>query len=72
MKKLLFTIGVAMVLASCSTANYATHEVSETSTMRREAIIYDDHVVIVTRQRFTVEQYNRLVAATINNRNDNN
>ena len=72
MKKLLFTIGVAMVLASCSIANYATHEVSETPTMRREAIIYDDHVVIVTRQRFTVEQYNRLVAATINNRNDNN
>jgi len=61
-----------MVLASCSTANYATHKVSETPTMRREAIIYDDHVVIVTRQRFTVEQYNRLVAATINNRNDNN
>lgn len=72
MKKLLFTIGVATVLTACSTANYATHEVSETPTMRCEAIIYDDHVVIVTRQRFTVEQYNRLVAATINNRNDNN
>lgn len=72
MKKLLFTIGVVMVLASCSTANYATHEVSETPTMRREAIIYDDHVVIVTRQRFTVEQYNRLVANTIQNRDERN
>jgi len=40
--------------------------------MRREAIIYDDHVIIVTRQRFTVEQYNRLVANTIQNRDERN
>jgi hypothetical protein len=72
MKKLLFTIGVATVLTACSTANYATHNVSETPTMRREAIIYDDHVVIVTRQKFTIEQYNRLVANTIQNREERN
>jgi len=68
---LLFLIMLGMTTA-CSTANYATHEVSETPTMRREAIIYDDHVVIVTRQRFTVEQYNRLVANTIQNREERN
>ena len=72
MKKLLFTIGVATVLTACSTANYATHEVSETPTMRREAIIYDDHVVIVTRTKMSIEQYNRIVAVTVNNREERN
>jgi hypothetical protein len=38
--------------------------------MKREAIIYDDHVVIVTRQKFTIEQYNRLVANTVQNREE--
>jgi hypothetical protein len=40
MKKLLFTIGVATVLTACSTANYATHNVSETPTMKRVKSIY--------------------------------
>jgi uncharacterized lipoprotein YajG len=70
MKKLLLGIGVAMVLASCSTSNFATHNVSETPTTTRQAIIYDDHVVIVTRTKLSVEQYNRMVATTVHNREE--
>jgi hypothetical protein len=72
MKKLLFTIGVATVLTACSTANYATHKVSETPTTTRQALIFDDHVEIVTRTKMSVEQYNRIVAITVNNREERN
>ena len=72
MKKLLFTIGVATVLTACSTANYATHKVSETPTTTRQALIFDDHVVIVTKTKMSIEQYNRIVAVTVNNREEGN
>jgi hypothetical protein len=72
MKKLLFTIGVATVLTGCSTANYATHKVSETPTTTRQALIFDDHVEIVTRTKMSIEQYNRIVAITVNNREERN
>ena len=72
MKKLLFTIGVATVLTSCSTADFATHKVSETPTRKQMAFIYDDHVEIVTRTKMSIEQYNRMVAATVNNREERN
>jgi hypothetical protein len=72
MKKLLFTIGVATVLTACSTANYATHKVSETPTTTRQALIFDDHVEIVTRTKMSIEQYNRIVAVTVNNREERN
>jgi hypothetical protein len=72
MKKLLFTIGVATVLTACSTANYATHKVSETPTTTRQALIFDDHVEIVTRTKMSIEQYNRIVAITVNNREERN
>jgi hypothetical protein len=72
MKKLLFTIGVATVLTACSTANYATHKVSETPTTTRQALIFDDHVEIVTRTKMSIEQYNRMVAVTVNNREERN
>ena len=72
MKKLLFTIGVATVLTACSTANYATHNVSETPTTTRQALIFDDHVEIVTRTKMSIEQYNRIVAVTVNNREERN
>ena len=72
MKKLLFTIGVATVLTGCSTANYATHKVSETPTTTRQALIFDDHVEIVTRTKMSIEQYNRMVAVTVNNREERN
>jgi hypothetical protein len=72
MKKLLLSIGVATVLTACSTANYATHKVSETPTTTRQALIFDDHVEIVTRTKMSVEQYNRIVAITVNNREERN
>jgi hypothetical protein len=72
MKKLLFTIGVATVLTACSTTNYATHKVSETPTTTRQALIFDDHVEIVTRTKMSIEQYNRIVAITVNNREERN
>ena len=72
MKKILFTIGVATVLTACSTANYATHNVSETPTTTRQALIFDDHVEIVTRTKMSIEQYNRIVAITVNNREERN
>lgn len=72
MKKILFTIGVATVLTACSTANYATHNVSETPTMKRQVYIFDDHVEIHTRTKMSVEQYNRIVANTIQNRDERN
>lgn len=72
MKKLLFTIGVATVLTGCSTANFATHKVSETPTMKRQVYIFDDHVEIHTRTKMSIEQYNRIVATTVNNRDERN
>jgi hypothetical protein len=72
MKKLLFTIGVATVLTACSTANYATHKVSETPTTTRQALIFDDHVEIVTRTKMSIEQYNRIVAITVQNKEERN
>ena len=72
MKKLLFTIGVATVLTACSTTNYTTHKVSETPTTTRQALIFDDHVEIVTRTKMSIEQYNRIVAITVNNREERN
>jgi len=67
MKKLLL-IGVALVMASCSTSNYAVHSIKETPKTTRQALIYDDHVVIVTKTRFTLEEYRQLVAVSENNK----
>jgi len=72
MKKVLALIGVVMVLTSCSTANFATHNVSETPTRKQMAFIYDDHVEIVTRTKMSIEQYNRMIAITVNNRDERN
>jgi PBP1b-binding outer membrane lipoprotein LpoB len=72
MKKLLLAIGVAMVLTGCSTTNFATHKVSETPTMKRQVYIFDDYVEIHTRTRMSVEQYNKIVATTVNNRDERN
>ena len=68
---LLFLIMLGMTTA-CSTTDFATHNISETPTIKRMAFIYDDHVEIITTQKFTVEQYNRLVANTIQNRDERN
>jgi hypothetical protein len=56
MKKYIL-IGVALVMTACSSTNYATHKIKETPTFTRQALIYDTHVVIVTRTTLTPEQY---------------
>jgi hypothetical protein len=67
MKKFIL-IGVALVMTACSTTNYAVHNIKETPKTTRQALIYDDHVVIVTRTRFTLEEYNRIVAVSVENK----
>jgi hypothetical protein len=70
MKNILTILGVALVMSACSTANYATHSIRTTPTTTRQALIYDDHVVIVTRTKMSVEDYNRIVAVSLNNREE--
>jgi hypothetical protein len=72
MKNILTILGVALVMSACSTANYATHSIHTTPTTTRQALIYDDHVVIVTRTKMSVEDYNRIVAVSLNNREERN
>jgi hypothetical protein len=72
MKNILTILGVALVMSACSTANYATHSIRTTPTTTRQALIYDDHVVIVTRTKMSVEDYNRIVAVSLNNREERN
>ena len=69
MKKLLL-IGVALVIASCSSTNFVAHKVHETPKTTREALIYEDHVIIVTRTKLTLDEYNKIVAITVNNREE--
>jgi len=66
MKNILISLGVALVMSACSTANHATHSIRNTPTTTRQALIYDDHVVIVTRTKMSIEDYNRIVAVSIN------
>jgi uncharacterized protein YceK len=72
MKNILIILGVALVMSACSTSNFATHSIHTTPTTTRQALIYDDHVVIVTRTKMSVEDYNRIVAVSLNNREERN
>jgi hypothetical protein len=72
MKNILISLGVALVMSACSTANYATHSIRTTPTTTRQALIYDDHVVIVTRTKMSVEDYNRIVSVSVKNREERN
>jgi len=67
MKKLIL-IGVAAVLTACSSSEFIAHKISETPEMTRQALIFEDHVVIVTRTTMSKEKYYALVAQTVNNR----
>jgi len=69
MKKLLL-IGVALVMTACSSTNFVTHDVHESPKTTRQALIYEDHVVIVTRTKLTLDEYNRMVASTVQNREE--
>lgn len=63
MKRLviLFTL---FLFASCSSTQQM---ISETPTSTRQAIVYEDKVVIVTKTTITKEHYERLVAARVQN-----
>jgi hypothetical protein len=69
MKKLLL-IGVALVMTACSSTNFVAHEVHESPKTTRQALIYEDHVVIVTRTKLTLEEYNKMIALTVQNREE--
>jgi hypothetical protein len=66
MKNILTILGVALVMSACSTANYATHSIRNTPTTTRQALIYDDHVVIVTKTKMSIEDYNKIIAVSVN------
>jgi len=71
MKKLLL-IGVALVMTACSSTNFVAHKISETPKTTRQALIFEDHVVIVTRTRLTLDEYNRIVAVSVQNKEERN
>jgi uncharacterized protein YceK len=66
MKNILILLGVALVMSACSTVNYATHSIRNTPTTTRQALIYDDHVVIVTKTKMSIEDYNKIIAVSVN------
>jgi uncharacterized protein YceK len=70
MKNIFILLGVALVMSACSTANFATHSIHTTPTTTRQALIYDNHVVIVTRTKMSVEDYNKIVAVSVQNREE--
>jgi len=72
MKNILTILGVALVMSACSTTNFATHTIRTTPSTTRQALIYDDHVVIVTKTKMSIEDYNRIVAISIQNREERN
>ena len=72
MKNIFTILGVALVMSACSTTNFATHNISTNPHTTRQALIYDDHVVIVTRTKMSVEDYNRIVAVTVQNKEERN
>jgi len=71
MKKLLL-IGVALVMTACSSTNFVSHKLSETPKTTRQALIFEDHVVIVTKTRLTLDEYNRIVAVSVQNKEERN
>jgi len=67
MKKFIL-IGVALVMTACSTTNYAVHNIKETPKTTRQALIYDDHVVIVTKTKMTLDEYQKILAVSTQNK----
>lgn len=72
MKNILTILGVALVMSACSTTNFATHTIRTTPSTTRQALIYDNHVVIVTKTKMSIEDYNRIVAVSIQNKEERN
>ena len=69
MKKILL-IGVALVITACSSTNFVSHKISKTPKTTRQALIYEVHVVIVTNTRLTLDEYNRIIAISIQNKEE--
>jgi len=70
MKNTLLFLGVALVMSACSTTNFATHNIHTTPSISRQALIYDNHVVIVTKTKMSVEDYNKIIATTVKNKEE--
>ena len=68
-KLTIFLVGIMLLIISCSTSNHVTHEINKTPTSTREALVYEDHVIIVTRTKLTVDQFDKLLAKTMEHRN---
>jgi len=47
-------------------------KIRTTPSTTRQALIYDDHVVIVTKTKMSIEDYNRIVAVTVQNKEERN
>lgn len=59
MKKLLFTVGVLLTLASCAPQ---AQLISETPRTTRKAIVYEDKVVVVTETTITREKFDEVMS----------
>ena len=63
MKKILLTFLSLILITSCSVPESVAVS-SKKPNYSRDAYIYDDKVVIVTKSEFTKDQYAQLVAQT--------
>jgi hypothetical protein len=69
MKKILLCITGLIMMASCSASKVvATENISQKLNREREAIIYEDKVVIVTKTTLTPMEYALMVEKTNANR----
>ena len=69
MKNIFLTIAGLILMASCSASKpIATESISQKLNREREAIIYEDKVVIVTKTTLTPMEYALMVEKTNANR----
>lgn len=72
MKKALLLVSGLIMMASCSAPQaLATEEISKGLNRERQAIIYEDKVVIVTRTTLTPMEYALMLEKTRQNRDLN-
>ena len=69
MKKILLSVAGLIMMASCSASKpVATENISQKLNRERQAIIYEDKVVIVTKTTLTPMEYALMVEKTNANR----
>jgi len=72
MKKVLLILTGLILMASCSAPQaLATENISQGLNRERQAIIYEDKVVIITRTTLTPMEYALMLEKTRNNRDLN-